>query len=86
MCPFHNPCIHFLQMNLSKLHTVIGMDQDIGEMLRWVWSTVLITIRKFQLLQMKKGDTIQHFLQKCLDNLRKEFTELRYICLLHVYM
>lgn len=86
MHSFHYQSIHFLQMNLSKLHTVIGMDQDIGGMSKWVWSTVLITIKKFQLIQMKKGDTIQHFLQKCLDNLRKEFIELRYMCLLHVYM
>lgn len=26
---------------------------------------------------MKKGNTIQEFLQKCLENLRKEFKELR---------
>lgn len=26
---------------------------------------------------MKKGDTIYHFLQRCLENLRKDFSELR---------
>lgn len=28
---------------------------------------------------MQKGNTIYQFLQKCLDNLRKDFSELRYI-------
>ncbi len=27
---------------------------------------------------MKKGNSIEQFLQKCLENLRKEFTELRF--------
>ena len=29
---------------------------------------------------MKKGNSIEQFLQKCLENLRKEFTELRFNC------
>ena len=28
-------------------------------------------------MQMKKGQTIYQFLQKCLEDLRKDFTELR---------
>ena len=28
-------------------------------------------------LQMRKGNTIQQFLQKCLESLRKDFSELR---------
>ncbi|EDV22348.1 uncharacterized protein TRIADDRAFT_28870 [Trichoplax adhaerens] len=28
-------------------------------------------------IQVNKGNTIQHFLQKCLENLRKEFNELK---------
>ena len=27
--------------------------------------------------QMKKGDTIQRFLQKCLENLKRDFHELK---------
>ena len=35
----------------------------------------LVSVHSF--LQMKKGNTIEQFLYKCLENLRKEFSELR---------
>ncbi|XP_022801148.1 protein FAM50A-like, partial [Stylophora pistillata] len=69
-----------IKINACKLHKVrvilIICEYELNFQWKCVFGKKKLTLSMFP-LQMKKGNTISQFLQKCVEQLRKDFTEFR---------